>query len=50
LEDVAVVEGFHVNIVSEKKLRKRGVWYSGFDCTLRYGDLENSVILRKLLL
>jgi hypothetical protein len=47
LRDVAVVEGFHVNIVSEALLRKKGAWYHGFDGTLRIGDEhENSVLLQ----
>jgi hypothetical protein len=48
LKEVAVVEGFHVNIVSEARLLESGVWYSGFDCTLRYGDEKDSVILKRL--
>jgi hypothetical protein len=47
LRNVAVVEGFHVNIVSEALLRKKGAWYHGYDGTLRIGDEhENSVLLQ----
>ena len=49
LEDVAVVEGFHVNIVSEARLRSAGVWYSGFDCSLRFGGEDENVVVKKLL-
>ena len=46
--NVAVIEGFHTNIISEYKLRSLRVWYNGFDYTLRYGPLEKSVVLKKL--
>jgi hypothetical protein len=49
LHDVAVVEGFHVNIVSEARLRKAGIWYSGFDYTLRFGNEKESVVMAKLI-
>ncbi|KAG6081818.1 hypothetical protein E4U15_002759 [Claviceps sp. LM218 group G6] len=48
LHDVAVVEGFHVNIVSESRLVKKGVWYCGLDCTLRFGSMHNSRIMAHL--
>jgi hypothetical protein len=48
LTNVAVVEGFHVNIVSEKLLRVKNMWYCGYDCTVRYGTPEKSVILKEL--
>ena len=48
LKDVAVVEGFHVNIISEARLLLSKVWYHGYDCTLRYGDALENVILKKL--
>ncbi|PZD23051.1 hypothetical protein A1F97_11278, partial [Pyrenophora tritici-repentis] len=34
LKNVMVVEGFHVNIVSEALLRKVGFWYTGYDWTI----------------
>jgi len=46
--NVAVIKGFYINIVSEYKLRSSGVWYNGFDCTLRHGPLKKSVVLKKL--
>lgn len=49
LENVVVVEGFHVNIVSEARLRDSGVWYCGLDCTLRFGPLQNGVVLGTLI-
>ena len=48
LNNVAVVEGFHVNIVSEARLLKAGVWYNGLDCSLKYGTEGKSVTLMKL--
>ncbi|KAG5931243.1 hypothetical protein E4U59_000472, partial [Claviceps monticola] len=35
LNDVAIVRGFHVNIVSESKLIEKNIWYCGADSTLR---------------
>lgn len=49
LRDVAVVEGFHVNIISEARLMHVGVWYLGLDATLRVGTLEQSVVLATLV-
>ena len=34
LEDIAVVEGFYVNIVLEARLTKARLWYIGLDCSL----------------
>ena len=48
LKDVKVVEGFHVNIVSEARLKKAGIWYLGLDQTLRYGSIKNNVIMATL--
>ncbi|KAI1097625.1 hypothetical protein F4804DRAFT_159053 [Jackrogersella minutella] len=49
LQDVVVVEGFHVNIVSEALLRSSKIWYCGMDCSLRFGKLTNGTIVRKLI-
>lgn len=48
LQNVLVVEGFHVNIVSEARLNSVGVWFLGLDCTLRFGTLESSVVIKQL--
>ncbi|RYO77619.1 hypothetical protein DL764_010202 [Monosporascus ibericus] len=48
LKDVVVVEGFHVNIVSEALLKRAGIWYCGLDCSLRKGEINKSVVLAKL--
>jgi hypothetical protein len=48
LNNIAVVKGFHTNIVSEYKLRSLGIWYNGFDYTLRHRPPEKSIILKKL--
>jgi len=50
LQNVAVVSGFHVNIISEGKLKEAAsLWYCGYDLTLRYGTPECSKIMRKLV-
>jgi hypothetical protein len=46
LSNVAVVEGFNVNIISEARLLQAGVWYNGLDCTLRTGTAEDSLVLK----
>jgi hypothetical protein len=48
LTKVKVIEGFHVNIVSQRLLSKAGIWYFGYDDTLRTGDLASSTIEKKL--
>jgi hypothetical protein len=48
LHQVAVVEGFHVNIVSEARLKTSNVWYLGLDETLRKGTLAKNVVLMSL--
>jgi hypothetical protein len=48
LSRVALVKGFHVNIVSEALLLKQNVWYSSYNCFLNYGELGNSVMVKKL--
>jgi transposase InsO family protein len=48
LNNVKVVEGFHVNIVSEARLKKVGIWYLGLDSTLRYGSFKDHVVLTHL--
>ena len=49
LQHVALVPEFHVNIISEKLLRKSGLWYSGYDTTLRFGPIDNSVVVKTLV-
>jgi hypothetical protein len=34
LNNIAIIKGFHTNIISEYKLRSLGIWYNGFDYTL----------------
>lgn len=48
MHNVALVEGFHVNIVSEARLHQAGLWYLGYDCTLRVGTPENSLLMASL--
>jgi hypothetical protein len=40
LKDIVVVKGFYVNIISEARLNKKGLWYLGLDSSLRVGYLE----------
>ncbi|KAG5929854.1 hypothetical protein E4U60_007313, partial [Claviceps pazoutovae] len=49
LLDVAVVEGFHVNIVSASRLRAKGVWFHAVDDSLRTGAYEEKRVLAKLI-
>jgi hypothetical protein len=48
LNNVAIVERFHTNIVLEYKLRSLGIWYNGFNYTLWHRPLEKSIVLKKL--
>jgi hypothetical protein len=48
LYDMAVVNNFYCNIVSENKLAKAGVWFCGFDATLRTGNLQENRIVCQL--
>jgi hypothetical protein len=49
LHNVAVVDGFHVNIVSEARLFVKEVWYLGLNNTLRAGSLTESTVLCNLV-
>ncbi|KAL4404521.1 hypothetical protein CABS03_14316 [Colletotrichum abscissum] len=49
LQNVAYVEGFHVNIVSETLLNRSALWYCGLDCTLRQGTLHKSTVKKQLI-
>ena len=48
LLEVALVEGFHVNIVLEALLLEKKVWYSSFNCTFKYKEPSNSIVIKKL--
>jgi hypothetical protein len=48
LHDVAVVNNFYCNIVLENRLAKAGVWFCGFDATLRTGNLQKNRIICQL--
>jgi hypothetical protein len=48
LYDVIVVDNFYCNIVSENKLARAGVWFCGFDATLRTGNLQENRIVCQL--
>jgi hypothetical protein len=48
LTNVAVVESFPINIISERSLFQHGLFYHGGDCTLRYGDAESKRVMRNL--
>ncbi|KAL2122403.1 hypothetical protein VTJ04DRAFT_2858 [Mycothermus thermophilus] len=50
LTNVAVIEGFHVNIISESELfKKTGLWYCGLDCSIREGSLDSSTKVKTLI-
>ncbi|KAI6091623.1 hypothetical protein F4821DRAFT_226532 [Hypoxylon rubiginosum] len=49
LHDVVLVEGFHMNIVSEARLNMSGLWFGGKDCSLRSGTYQNSKLLKRLV-
>jgi hypothetical protein len=48
LHDVAVVNNFYCNIVSENRLARAGVWFCGFDAILRTGNLQENRIVCQL--
>jgi hypothetical protein len=48
LHDVAVVDNFHCNIVSENRLVRAEVWFCGFDATFRTGNLQENRIICQL--
>ncbi|KAG5986029.1 hypothetical protein E4U52_000633 [Claviceps spartinae] len=49
LLNVAVVEGFQVNIVSASRLEEKGIWHNGSDHSLRFGDPKEKLILANLV-
>jgi hypothetical protein len=49
LSNIAVVEGFHANIVSEALLREKGLWFNRLDDTLRFGTEGNNKIMATLI-
>lgn len=48
LLNVAVIPYFHVNIVSATLMRKTGLWFCGVDETVRWGSLQDSVVIMRL--
>jgi hypothetical protein len=48
LNNIIVVKGFYVNIVSKACLLKTGVWYYRLNCLLCFRTKKNSVTLIKL--
>ncbi|KAM3511815.1 hypothetical protein MY11210_004570 [Beauveria gryllotalpidicola] len=48
LQRVALVEGFHVNIISVNLMKKAGIWMCGLDNTLRYGSYDDNIIIKKI--
>jgi hypothetical protein len=48
LHDVAVINNFYCNIVSENRLVRAGVWFCGFDAILRTGNLQENRIVCQL--
>jgi hypothetical protein len=48
LHDMAVVDNFYCNIVSENRLFKAKMWFCGFNATLRTGNLQKNRIICQL--
>jgi hypothetical protein len=48
LHDMAVVNNFYCNIVSENKLAKAEMWFCGFNATLKIGNLQENRIICQL--
>jgi hypothetical protein len=48
LTNVAVVEGFHVNIISETILYSLGLWVCGYDTTIRIGEPKVSQVVKQM--
>jgi hypothetical protein len=48
LYDVVIVKGFHINIVLEALLFKKGVWVYRLDSTLYIGTKQENIMLIKL--
>jgi hypothetical protein len=48
LYDVAVVNNFYCNVMSENRLARAEVWFCGFDATLRTGNLQENRIICQL--
>jgi hypothetical protein len=48
LHDVAIVDNFYCNIVSENRLARAEVWFCGFDAILRTGNLQENRIVCQL--
>jgi hypothetical protein len=48
LHDVAVVDNFYCNIVSENRLARIKIWFCGFDATFRTGNLQENRIVCQL--
>jgi hypothetical protein len=48
LHDIAVVDSFYCNIVSENRLARAEVWFCGFNATLRTGNLKENRIICQL--
>jgi hypothetical protein len=49
LSNIAVVEGFYANIVSEALLREKGLWFNRLDDTLRFRTEGNNKIIVTLI-
>jgi hypothetical protein len=48
LHDTAIIDNFYCNIVSENRLARAGVWFCGFNATLRTGNLQENRIVCQL--
>jgi hypothetical protein len=48
LHNIAVINNFYCNIVSENRLARAEMWFCGFDATFRIGNLQENRIVCQL--
>ena len=48
LKDIAIVEGFYINIVSEARLTKARLQYIGLDYSLQYRIQQKNIYIKQL--
>ena len=48
LENVILMKGFYINIISEIHFLKTGIWYMNLDCFLHFEDEKNNIKLLNL--
>jgi hypothetical protein len=48
LTNVTIIEGFHVNIISETILYSLGLWVCGYDTTIYIGEPKVSQVVKQM--